>query len=253
MLMVLFSVMLVCVVPAAGQIVEEFYCIESPTAGILAHGGYLFRGSLGPESRLLFEVDVGFHDRLMAGISFGMQNLIGRGEVTVNDIPGFKIRFRILEENVSRPALALGVDTQGEGIYLEHGEFEDRERYERKSKGFYGVLSKNYHLLSDFSIHGGINYSFETEDERGVNLFAALSIELVQGFAVLLDYNAALDDDDPDSGTSLTRGRGYLDAGVRFDYRDNLRFKFFFKDLLGNYIPDNSAARYFEIFYISFF
>jgi len=224
------------------QILQEFYIAESPTAGILAHGGYFFRGSMGPDNSILFDVEVGFHDRLMAGISFGMQNLIGRGDVELNDLPGFKLRLRLLEETERRPALALGIDTQGEGRY-----FDDLERYERKSKGLYGILSKNYHLIRDFSLHGGANYTWEGQDETGVYIFGGFVFDFFTGFGVLLDYNISLDDDE------FTKGYGYLDAGLKFDYRDNLRFKFLFKDLLGNYELENGVARFLEIFYISHF
>ncbi|MCK4236645.1 MAG: hypothetical protein KAX38_05970, partial [Candidatus Krumholzibacteria bacterium] len=209
--------------PAAGQIFEEIYIVDSPTAGILPHGGYLFQGSVGPRSSLLFGVKIGFHDRLLLGVSFGLQDFIGRGDISVNDKPGFEFRIRIIEEQVVGPALAIGIDTQGEDSYI-----ESSERYERKSKGFYAALSKNYELLRDFSIHGGLNYSLETKDEKGINFFGGVSMEVVAGLSILLDYNAAIDDDDPDVRIRLadnpdvlsrpTRGRGYLDTGVCFNY-----------------------------------
>jgi hypothetical protein len=103
-------------------------------------------------------------------------------------------------------------------------------------------------LIEDFSIHGGVNYSFETKDEEGVNVFGGLSLEIVKGFSVLLDYNAAFDDNDTGVATHRMRSRGYLDSGLRFDYRDNLRFKIFFKDLLDDYVPpyreSNVLSRY---------
>lgn len=234
--------------PAFGQEFEEILLVDSPSAGILPHGAYLFQGSFGPRSSLVFGVKIGFHDRLMVGVSFGMQEFIGTGDIDLNDRPGFEARIRLIEETLRGPALAVGIDTQGEDAYL-----EDDERYERKSKGFYAVISKNYRLLSDFSVHGGVNYSLEDEDESGVNLFGGMSIELIAGFSVLLDYNAALDDRNPDVASSRTRGRGYLDSGIRFDYMENLRLKVLFKDLLGNYEPEKGVARSIEILYINYF
>jgi len=225
------------------QILEDVRLVDSPTAGILSHGGYLIYGSIGPESSILAGVGVGFFDRVMLGVSFGLQKFIGSGDIEVNDKPGYEIRVRLIEESAAGPALGLGIDAQAEGAYL-----DDAERYERKSKGAYAVVSKNYRLIEDFSIHGGVNYSFETKDEEGVNVFGGLSLESVKGFSVLLDYNAALDDNDTGVATHRTRGRGYLDSGLRFDYRDNLRFKIFFKDLLDDYVPpyreSNVLSRY---------
>ncbi len=234
--------------PVFGQEFEEMFIVDSPTAGILPHGAYLFQGSFGPRSSLIFGVKVGFHNRIMVGASFGMQEFIGTGDVELNDKPGFEARIRIIEESIRGPALALGIDTQGEDAYI-----EDDGRYERKSKGFYAVISKNYRLISDFSVHGGVNYSLENEDEQGVNVFGGLSIELIKGVCFLLDYNAALDDENADVASSRTRGRGYLDSAIRFDYMENLRLKILFKDLLGNYEPEKGVARSIEILYINYF
>jgi len=230
------------------QVLEDIRIVTSPTASILPHGGYLFEGSIGPGSSVLVALKVGFFDRFMLGASYGFQGLIGRGDISANDRPGFEARVRVIEESEAGPALALGVDTQGEDAYI-----DGADRYQRKSKGLYAVLSKNYRLIGEVSIHGGINYSFENRYEGGVNAFGGLALDLIKGFGVLLDYNAALDDNDASVATHLTRGRGYLDSGVRFDYRDNLRFKILFKDLLDNYLPQSGVDRSVEVFYISSF
>ncbi len=248
--LVILAAALCCAAAGTGrsQILEDIRLVDSPTAGILPHGGYLIYGSIGPESSILAGIGVGFFDRVMLGSSFGLQKFIGRGDIEVNDRPGFEIRVRAIEESEAGPAFALGIDTQGEDAYL-----DDAQRYERKSKGAYAVVSKNYRLIGDFSIHGGVNYSFEAKDEKGVNAFGGLSLEIVKGFSLLLDYNAAFDDNDTGVATHRTRGRGYLDSGLRFDYRDNLRFKIFFKDLLDNYLPVSGVDRSIEVFYLSSF
>lgn len=230
------------------QILEDIRLVDSPTAGVLPHGGYLIYGSIGPESSILAGVDIGFFDRVMLGASFGLQEFIGSGDIEVNDKPGFEIRARLIEESAPGPAVALGVDTQGEDAYL-----DDEQRYERKSKGAYAVVSKNYRLIEDFSIHGGVNYSFETRDEQGANAFGGFSLEIVKGFSILLDYNAAFDDNDTGVATHRTRGRGYLDSGLSLEYRDNLRFKIFFKDLLDNYVFASGVERSVEVFYLNSF
>jgi hypothetical protein len=244
------AAVLVCLAASSpsSQILEEIYLVESPTAGIVPHGGYLFMGGIGPSNSLLFGAKIGFYDRLLLGVSFGLQNFIGRGEVEVNDRPGFQIRFRIIEEGKYGPALALGLDTQGEGVY-----HEDDERYDRKSKGFYAVISRNYRFLTDISFHAGVNYSLEREDEESVNAFGGLAITLIPGFSIIGDYSASLDDDDSDNPSARTRGYGYLDVGLRFDYGENLRLKLNFKDLLDNYKPESGVARTFELFYVNYF
>lgn len=247
-MLIVAAVFAVSTPPAEAQVFQEFYLVDSPTAGILPHGGYMFYGGVGPSNSLLAGTMIGFYDRLMLGVSFGLQKFVGRGPIDLNEKPGFQVRFRLLEEDTGRPALTVGLDTQGEDAYV-----DSHQRYERKSKGFFAVLSKNYKLISDFSIHAGINYSLERRDESGMNIFGGMAVELFRGFSLIADYNAALDDNDSSVPTCRTRGRGYLDTGIRFDYMDNLRIKLLFKDLLGNYIPEDGVARSIEIFYFNYF
>ena len=246
---VLSAALVVCAAaqPSA-QGIQDLEIVESPTAGILGHGAYRFEGSVGPGNDLLFSVAVGFHDRLQLGMSFGLQNFIGRGDIELNDRPGFQVRLRVLEEGFAGPAFAVGVDTQGEGYWI-----EDDERYERKSYGLYGVLSKNYYVLRNVGVHGGINYSFERRDEESIDFFAGLTIEAFTGMSLLLDYDASLDDDDETVPSTRTRGRGYLDTGVRFDFGQTLSIRLLFKDLMGNYTPEKGVARTVEIFYTNWF
>ena len=231
-----------------GQFLEDIKVVEIPTAGIIPHKSYMYSGSVGPFNSLLFRLDVGLHDRLMMGGSFGLQNFIGRGDIEYNERPEFRLRLRLLEEIIGGPALAVGVNTQGQNRW-----FSDIKRYERKSKGFYAVFSKGYKLFRRFSLHFGINYSLEDEYEDGTDLFGGISIETFPGLMLLGEYTAAFNDDNEDNPHGMTRGRGYLDVGVRFDYEENLRIRVNFKDLMNNYLPEPGVSRSVEISYINFF
>ncbi len=233
---------------AGAQLLEDLKVVSTPTAGLIGHGAYMFEGRIGPGNDLLFGIGVGFHDRLMIGVSFGLQNFIGRGEIEANNLPGFLLRLRVIEEGLAGPAFALGIDTQGDGYYL-----DDDERYEWKSLGAYAVVSRNFDARINIGLHGGISYSFENRDENGIDLFAGTSFTIIPGLTLLLDYDAAFDDDDPDVPTTRTRGKGYLNCGIRIDYGENLRMRLLFRDLLGNYIPESGVARSLEIVYLNWF
>jgi hypothetical protein len=232
-------------VGAAAQIAEPLYVIDKPTAGILEHGSYLLMGRVGPESSFLADVGIGFRDRFQIGVSYGMQKVFESGSPEFNDRPGFQVRVRILEET-GAPALAVGFDSQGFGAY--HGELE---RYDRKSVGFYGVVSKNWALaLGELSLHGGVSLSLEDKDDNGLNPFAGIDWRLFDRLSFLLDADAALNDN---SSESLGKGGVYIDTAVRWFIADSWAMSLIFRDLSGNSGVTNSVGREFELMWIDFF
>ncbi len=231
---------------ARAGIDQPIYVIDSPTAGLLDHGGLHAQGRLGPESAFLLDFRIGFKGIVHAGLSFGFQRVFERGNITVNDKVGVQLRIRILQEG-NGPAFAIGFNSQGTGPYD-----EERERYERKSRGFYGVLSKNWSIpVGQVSLHGGANYSTETLDEGGLNVFAAADWEVIKGFSLLADWDAALNDDHKDG--FYGGGDTYLDAAVRVTYGANLSMMLIFRDLTKNYEPDPRVWREFEIAFFDTF
>jgi len=226
---------------------EPIYMIDSPTAGLLTHGEYNIQGRIGPESSVLLFFRVGIKNRVYLGVSFGMQELFSYEKVEFNDRPGFQFKLRLLEEDDRRPGLALGFNSQGTGAWS-----EEFERYDRKSKGFYGVLSRNWKIpIGYFSIHGGVNYSLEDVDDNDLNAFFAVDWEAVTGLEFILDADGAFNDNlDNDR---YGGGGIYLDGAIRVSYGENLAMMLIFRDLTKNYTPERRIGREFEIAFVDFF
>jgi hypothetical protein len=226
---------------------EPIYLVESPTAGLLSHGEYHIQGRIGPESSVLLAFRVGIKNRVHLGVSFGMQNLFSYEQVELNDRPGFQFRVRLLEEDDRRPGLALGFNSQGTGAWNDAD-----ERYDRKSKGFYVVLSRNWKIpVGHFSIHGGLNYSLENEDQDNANAFVGIDWEAVSGLDFILDLDGAFNDNRDDG--RYGGGGVYLDGAIRVTYGENLQLMLVFKDLTKNYTPERRIGREFEIAFVDFF
>jgi hypothetical protein len=226
---------------------EPIYMIDSPTAGLLTHGEYHIQGRTGPESSILLDFRVGIKNRVHMGVAFGMQNVFSYEEIEFNDRVGFQIRLRLFEEDDRRPGLALGFNSQGTGAWS-----EDDERYDRKSRGFYAVISRNWKIpVGHFSLHGGVNYSLENQDDDNLNAFAAFDWEAMPGLEFIFDLDGAFNDNvDNDR---YGGGGVYLDGAIRVTYGENLQMMLIFRDLTRNYTPVRRIGREFEIAFVEFF
>ncbi len=221
--------------------------IEGPTAGLLPRGSFGVDFRFYEGNGLLTSMAVGLFDRAMLGISFGGQNVIGNHDIQWNPRLEFAARVRIIDENQSMPGIAIGYDSQGYGAYD-----EGLSRYASKSKGLYGVLSKNYRSpLGQIGVHAGMNRSFEDGDEdNDLSGFAGIDKQFGKDFVILAEYDFALNDNEHNS---LGSGKGYMNAAVRWSISNQFTLEFdvkhIFQDGERNSNPDRELRLvYFEQF-----
>lgn len=246
--------------------------VSIPTSGTLPRGSYTIEGLLTKNGGLVPKIMIGLNDNFSLGVSFGIQNFIGENKLEKNkDIPEFHLKYRIFEESESKPAFLLGIDTQGFGPYIQNAEYktgltdnegnpilETREinRYEQKAWGIYAVASKNWKAMGNLGFHIGINRNtFERKDnDKSINYFFGLDKELNRSFSLLVEYNAALNDgqehsaSDPSlDGLTIGKGKGFLNAGLRWTIAQNLLIEVNFKDI--NLDDDDYVNREVKIMY----
>jgi hypothetical protein len=187
------------------------------------------------EGGILCALSVGVFDRLSLGLSYGGSRLIGADTPEMNRLPGVAVKIRILEENVALPALALGFESQGRDGYL-----KDAHRYVIKSPGAYLVASKNYAMLGFLSVHVGANFSFERADnDKDINFFAGVEKTIGGVVSVVAEYNLGSNDS---NGDALGKGRGYLNAGLKWTVGGGLTLGICLKDLARNSSSDVTVA-----------
>jgi hypothetical protein len=221
---------------ANGQLPQVQYIIDKPTAGMMPDRSYMLRGFAGAESSFLVGASVGFKEVIQFGASYGAQNVFDHGNPAINDYPGFQVRVRLLGEAVRMPAIALGFDSQGRGVY--HASLE---RYDRKSTGFYAVASKNFALiLGELSLHGGVNWSTEKKDDKDPTVFLATEWVLFQHLSFLLGVDPAFNDN---GETSFGKGGFYVDAGVGWYFAEFANVTLAFRDLVDNFAPMPGVSR----------
>ena len=226
--------------------------VSIPTAGTLPRGSFTLESLLVTDGGMIPRLSVGFTDNFSFGVSFGVQNLIGGNKPSINKTtPEVQIKYRIFDESEKMPALVYGLDTQGRGLYhavdsiSTHGISDSTvtlNRYDQKAWGMYIVMSKNWNFLGNLGLHAGISKSLSENDDgdKDPNVFFGFDKELNRSFSFLVEYDAALNDDDHTlNDITFGRGKGYLNAGIRWAMSPNLMLEINFND-----INQNTDAEY---------
>jgi len=228
--------------------------VSIPTAGTLPRGSFTLESLIIKDGGIVPRLSVGFTDNFSFGVSYGVQNLIGDAKPSTNKTtPEVQMKYRVFDESEKMPALVYGLDTQGRGIFHDIDSIKSindttitLNRYDQKAWGMYLVFSKNWDLLGNLGLHGGISKSLSENDDgdNDINLFFGFDKELNRSFSLLVEYDAALNDnlEQNDYGyddITFGRGNGYLNAGIRWAISPNLMLEINF-----NNINQNTDAEY---------
>jgi len=225
--------------------------VSIPTAGTLPRGSFTLESLLITNGGMVPRLSVGFTNNFSFGVSFGVQNLIGENKPSLNrTTPEVQIKYRIFDESEKMPALVYGLDTQGRGLYhavdsiSTHGISDSTvtlNRYDQKAWGMYIVMSKNWNFLGNLGLHAGISKSLSENDDgdKDPNIFFGFDKELNRSFSFLVEYDAALNDnlgkgDYAFNDITFGKGKGYLNAGIRWAMSPNLMLEINFNDINQN-------------------
>ena len=117
--------------------------ITVPTAGSLTRGSYSLGMRIQDEGGMIGTLQAGITDRFQFGLSFGSPNLIGDDSLKWYPRPEAHLKYQVIDESMSLPGVALGVNTQGFGDFV-----DSLDRYDTKAYGVYLLEVKiGKHLL----------------------------------------------------------------------------------------------------------
>ncbi len=218
--------------------------VDLPSAGILEKGYVGVALDVLPYGVLISKIEVGVFENFSFGISFGGENIIGSGQISWYKLPGVNVRARIINETESLPALTLGFDSQGKGLY-----FDSYKRYEIKSPGFYAAAAKNFEFLGYLSVHGIVNYSLERKDgDKDLDIGIGIEKTIGSRVSLIAEYDFAVNDN---NGNALGDGNGYLNMGIRWSVGEGFTVGLDLRDMLDNKkINSNKADRAIFVEYI---
>jgi hypothetical protein len=207
--------------------VEPRQLIDLPTAGVLKRGAFAMDVDFFQNGGLGIALSAGALDRLSFGISYGGTGVIGNNSVTMQKLPGVNIKFRLFDETMAMPALAIGFDSQGKEAYI-----DSTERYTIKSRGVYAVASKNYAFFGNLSVHGGVNLSMERGDgDKDMDVFVGGEKSFGRDISILGEYDFGFNDN---SSRSLGQGKGYFNLGFRWSFGNGFTLGFDLKNIFKN-------------------
>jgi hypothetical protein len=162
--------------------------------------------------------------------------VIGEGDVDWNPGAEFFARYRVIDESIPLPAFAIGFDSQGWGRYIREG-----KRYQIKSRGFYGVLSKNYAFLGQLGFHLGANVSLEgtKDDENTPNVFFGVHKSINPDLWIVAEYDLPITSDTlvgafDEVVEKIDSGVGFFNLGARVLFDDNLFVELDLRNINGN-------------------
>lgn len=225
--------------------------VDMPTAGTLPRGTFNIGLRLYAQGGALGYTDIGLSNRLMLGISYGGIKIVSNENPDWNPSIAFNLKFRVIDEMEVFPAVTVGFSDQGYGPFV-----DDWDRFVFKSRGFYAVTSRSFYFYKwTSSWHFGVNYSreYKGDDDQDVNIFGGFDATFNYNLALLLEYDAAFNDDSGDRPEISGKGRGYLNLSVKWLFAANLEMEIFAKDLLINRREADTFSRGLRIIYIDHF
>ena len=227
--------------------------ITLPTAGTLQRGSFALEMRIQKFGGLTSSISVGLTDRFQLGISYGSANLIGDDSLIWYPKPETNLKYLLIDESETSPGISLGIDTQGLGKF---NPGDSLMRYDTKALGLFAVASKNWVTpLGNLGWHFGSNYNFiETNDnDKDVNFFMGFDIEFNPELSIMLEYNAALNENNMTSkNIAISRG-GYLNAGIRWTFVERLHIEMDFNNLMFDKKKVDYFNREIKITYIEYF
>ena len=232
--------------------------VDIPTAGTLPRGHFSLGVRVSPAGGGLGFTNIGLSNRFMVGVSFGGTNVISDQDANWNPSIEFQLKFRVVDELPYLPAMSVGYSSQGYGTYNAM-----QKRYAYKARGFYAVASRSFYFYRwTAGWHGGLNVATPDKEvvtatsgnisDNDLNFFVGFDATFNYNLALLLEYDAALNDDrsaNPFAGN----GRGYLNLSMKWLFTRNLEIELLAKDLLVNRPEAQTFTREIRLTYIESF
>ncbi len=218
--------------------------VDMPTARILPTKAYRVSGLIMQESGLMAQFNYGLTKNVNLGFSYSSMPLFGDGDPILQSLLLFEVRARLFSETQNRPAIAIGVNSQG------LGQWENRRRFEFNAPGVYLTASKNFKWEPGiFTLHGGINYPIMPSPYSQVpGGFIGVEQSVYKNVTLAAEYIGTWNED-----PLYMSNKGILNCAVKYSPFKGVNISLQFRDLLESRADAKELLRYAGIEYIGIF
>ncbi len=215
---------------------ESQKIVDMPTAGMLAKGNYSVNANIYTPGGIMLDFNAGLFKNFSMGVGFSGVGIIGRDDISFQKMPGFNLKFRVIDEQKNIPAIAIGFNSQGHGAWI-----KNLDRFETMSPGFYLAASKNFvWSIGEIAAHFGLNYSIEpNSDNKAVNFYLGAEQSIGSNFAINIEYNFNQDEKNYKVLSSL----GMLNTSFRYSISKGVTLELELRDLLQNRINSGKSKQ----------
>lgn len=234
-----------------------------PTAGIVPKGMYSVDANVFDPGGALVDFNAGILKNFSIGVGFSGSGIIGSTAMKFQEMPGFSLKFRILDEEKNIPAIAVGFSSQGNGKFYKSSkirldsatgkEVEFGKRFQAMSPGFYVAASKSFKwAVGQLFAHAGVNYSVEpNSDNNSINFYLGGEQTIGTRIALNAEYNFNLDENDYDyidykgNHFQYMKHLGTLNTAFRYSLSKGVTLSIEFHDMLRHrnkaFTPNNGG------------
>lgn len=207
--------------------------IEVPTAHVNEYGNFDLNLRMYNQGSVLTRITVSALKNIDMGIYINVENATGNAAVKMTR-PELMIKCRLFNSGEIMPALAIGYNSQGKGMYFRKDDYipyldiiTEENVYSEKERGLFAVLSMG-EFYSGLGISAGINANdleeFKFKDD--VYMFIGISQRLSEEMYFLAEYDNIKDSNNNDKR---------LDMGLRYMPIPGLTVEFAVKNIEHNY------------------
>ncbi|MCL2039855.1 MAG: hypothetical protein FWG85_05445 [Bacteroidetes bacterium] len=226
------------------------YIVDMPSAGTLDNLQYSVDALLVGNGGFLVDVTVGIFKIVNVSMSYGGTGVIGNSTMNLQKYPGFHLKTKLLQEKETVPAIAIGFNSQGKGIYYKRNDDMSDDRHEQLAPDFYLAASKSFKWpVGSLALSAGVNYSLLVPDDKGINVYAGIEQSILNVCAIALEINPNLNDKNKmiwKDGKTLM-----LNGALKFTPLEDMIIEVQIKDIFRNAHHSTEIGRYFGVTFIS--